>query len=98
MKTLTPFQFLDPNQSTVTPDDIDRLIASSTIHSHVFLGRITVIEIELPNGFTVSGRSACVCEETFNAEIGMKIAIDDAKEKLWQYLGWELAQSHSRNS
>jgi hypothetical protein len=100
MDALFPIQLLAQDQKNpkVTPEDIDRLIAQSTIHSHVFLGRITVVEIELPNGFTVSGRSACVYPENFDAQLGLKFAIENAKESLWAFLGFELAQYRAKQS
>lgn len=42
------------------------------------------------NGFTVTGESACASPENFNAEIGRKIARQNAVDKLWPLLGFRL--------
>ena len=42
------------------------------------------------NGFTVTGESACVSPENFNAEIGRKIARENAINKVWPLMGYEL--------
>jgi Phage protein (N4 Gp49/phage Sf6 gene 66) family len=44
---------------------------------------LTFCVIVLSNGFTVTGESACASPENFNAEIGRKIALGNAKQKIW---------------
>ena len=46
----------------------------------------------LANGFTVTGESACASPENFNAEIGRKIARDNARNKIWAFEGYLLKQ------
>ena len=53
---------------------------------------ITIAVITLKSGFTVTGESACVDPNNFNAEIGNKIAYENAFDKLWQLFGFELKQ------
>jgi hypothetical protein len=48
--------------------------------------------IMLENGFTVTGESACASPENFDQEIGNKIAIDNAKQKIWMLEGYLLKQ------
>lgn len=55
------------------------------------LKRLTFCVLVLRNGFTVTGESACVSAENFDAETGRKIAREKAVEKLWLLLGWRLA-------
>ena len=47
------------------------------------LDLLTFCVIVLKNGFTVTGESACASPENFDAEIGKKIAYDNAREKIW---------------
>ena len=49
----------------------------------------------LRNGFTVTGESACASPENFNAEIGRKIARENAKQKIWALEGYLLKQKLS---
>lgn len=54
------------------------------------LGLLTFCVLVLKNGFTVTGESACASPENFNAEIGRKIARQNAASKAWPLLGYEL--------
>jgi len=54
------------------------------------LDLLTFCVLVLRNGFTVTGESACASPENFNAEIGRRIARDNAVAKLWPLMGYEL--------
>lgn len=54
------------------------------------LALLTICVLELHNGFTVMGSSACASPENFKPEIGRKCARDKAIDQLWGYLGFEL--------
>ena len=54
------------------------------------LGLLTFCVIVLKNGFTVTGESACASPENFDAEIGWKIARQNAVQKIWPLMGYEL--------
>lgn len=51
---------------------------------------LTFCVLVLRNGFTVVGHSACASPENFNAEIGRKIARENAVAKVWPLMGYEL--------
>ena len=77
------------NAPRLTPADIDGAIAGETYH--IFPGTtLTVCALILRNGFTVTGESACASPENFNAEIGRKIALENAKQKIWPLMGYAL--------
>lgn len=54
------------------------------------LGLLTFCVLVLKNGFTVTGESACASPENFNAEIGRRIARENAVAKIWPLMGYEL--------
>lgn len=54
------------------------------------LGCLTLCVLVLRNGFTVVGKSACASPENFNAELGGKIAREDAKRQIWALEGYQL--------
>ena len=54
------------------------------------LGLLTFCVLVLRNGFTVTGESACASPENFDAEIGRKIARQNAVAKIWPLMGYEL--------
>lgn len=51
---------------------------------------LTFCVLTLRNGFTVTGESACASPENFNAEIGRKVARENAVNKIWPLMGYEL--------
>ena len=54
------------------------------------LSLLTFCVLVLKNGYTVTGESACASPENFDAEIGRKIARQNALNKLWPLLGFRL--------
>lgn len=54
------------------------------------LSLLTFCVLVLRNGFTVTGESACVSPENFDAEIGRRVARENAINKIWPLLGYEL--------
>ena len=66
----------------VYPDEIGKLKTQLTL--------LTFCVLVLRNGFTVTGESACASPQNFNAEIGRKIARENAVQKIWPLLGYEL--------
>ena len=54
------------------------------------LGLLTFCVLVLRNGFTVTGESACASPENFDAEIGRKIARQNAVSRIWPLMGYEL--------
>ena len=78
----------------ITPAQLDATIVGEQYH--VFEGScFTVCLLTLKNGFTVSGESACASPENFNAEIGQKIARENARNKIWALEGYLLKQKLS---
>lgn len=53
---------------------------------------LTLCVLVLRNGFTVTGESACASPENFNKEIGRKVALDNAKSKIWALEGYLLKE------
>ncbi len=56
------------------------------------LSLLTFCVLVLRNGFTVTGESACASPENFDAEIGRKIARQNAVAKIWPLMGYALKQ------
>lgn len=56
------------------------------------LNLLTFCVLVLQNGFTVTGESACASPENFDAEIGRKIARQNAVQKIWPLMGYALKQ------
>lgn len=89
----------------ITPDDIEANIlydvyftaadgvcgaAMQALPTSDALNLLTFCVLVLRNGFTVTGESACASPENFNADIGRKIARQNAVAKIWPLMGYEL--------
>lgn len=64
----------------------------ASYETSVSLNLLTICVLELRNGFTVTGESACASPENFNPEIGRKIARENAVQKVWPLLGYQLKE------
>ena len=60
------------------------------------LNLLTFCVLVMRNGFTVTGESACASPENFDAEIGRKIARQNAIAKVWPLMGYELKSKLSQ--
>lgn len=94
------------NAPRVKPADIDAAIRSvhfinvgeavmhnnggPTVVAPPALSLLTLAVVEMQNGFTVVGKSACAHPENFDREIGEKVALEDAKRQMWPLLGYAL--------
>lgn len=58
--------------------------------SHRALACLTICVLVLKNGFTVVGKSACASPDNFDAELGRKIAREDARRQIWALEGYSL--------
>lgn len=89
----------------VTPQDIEQAITSehyftagqaveqqTAPHEQIptSLYLLTFCVLTLRNGFTVTGESACASPENFDVQIGRAIARENAVQKIWPLLGYEL--------
>lgn len=89
----------------VTPQDIERAITSehyftagqaveqqTAPHEQIptSLYLLTFCVLTLRNGFTVTGESACASPENFDVQIDRAIARENAVQKIWPLLGYEL--------
>lgn len=53
---------------------------------------LTVCLLVTRSGFTIVGKSAPASPENFNADLGCKLAYEDAIRQLWPLMGYELRQ------
>ena len=64
----------------------DGVVGAENAPPSVALNLLTFCVLVLKNGFTVTGESACASPENFDAELGRKIARQNAAEKIWPKL------------
>lgn len=73
-------------------DDHENAISVGDVNGEAFskLSLLTFCVLVLRNGFTVTGESACASPANFDAEIGRRIARENAVAKVWPLMGYEL--------
>lgn len=75
----------------VTPDMVeDTIVAAEYLYPTIGDGTLTICVLLLSNGFTVTGESACVDPANFDADLGRRIAREDAKNTIWALEGYLL--------
>ncbi len=62
------------------------------------LGLLSLCVLVMKNGFTIVGKSACASPDNFNAELGKKLAYEDAIRQLWPLMGFALRDKLSQSS
>jgi Phage protein (N4 Gp49/phage Sf6 gene 66) family len=60
------------------------------------LGLLSICLVVMRNGFTVVGKSAPASAANFNADLGRKLAYEDAIRQLWPLMGFELRERLAR--
>ena len=68
------------------------------LHEPRVLHLLTFCVLVLRNGFMVTGESACASPENFDAEIGRRVARQNAVNKIWPLMGYALKQRLSESS
>lgn len=74
----------------VTKEQIEERISGVTYHR--LCATTTLCFLELDNGYSVLGHSACVNPQNYDEQIGQSLAYEDAMRQLWPLFGFELAE------
>ena len=77
----------------ITPADIDANIAHTDVVTYTTQGRQVLrwAVLTTRSGFAVTGKPSCsVSPENDDAEIGQRVAIENAMGELWALMGYEL--------
>ncbi len=75
----------------ITAEHVESVVVSENYHQFIST-TVTICCLELKNGFNSVGQSACVDRAMFDAELGKKLAREDAISKIWQLEGYLLAE------
>ncbi len=82
----------------VSLDNIKASIATATYatadvafgSAHADQSHLTLCLIVMHNGFTIIGKSAPASRDNFDAELGRKLAYEDAVRQIWPLMGFAL--------
>jgi hypothetical protein len=89
----TKIQAANLTAPRVTPDDINAAVIDTEIVTHISQGGQVLrwAILTCANGFAVVGDpSVAVSPENDRAEIGIEVAIENSKQRLWPLLGFAL--------
>ena len=75
----------------LTPEILESKIVGEQYHQFDNT-TVTVCCMTLENGFNVIGESSCIDRANFDAEIGKKVARDNAFKQLWKLYGFNAKQ------
>lgn len=74
----------------VKQSQVDQILEESDLKIFSSFGKSVIISCKLPNGFVIEGVGSCVDEKEFDEQIGITVAKERLKDKIWQLLGYEL--------
>lgn len=77
--------------------NLDKIIRNDDSCAQTPARLLTFCVLVLRNGFTVTGESACASPENFDAELGRKIARQNAVNKVWMLEGYLLKERLANN-
>ena len=78
-----------PTHPRVTEEQVLAAIKGET-YTVLPDGVTTICQLTLHNGYTVQGQSACASPENFDEERGNYYSREQAVQKIWPLLGWDL--------
>lgn len=64
-------------------------------HEGTRMGNHSVVLAKLRNGFTIVEESACVDPANYDQALGERYALEKAKRKVWEFLGFLLATARN---
>lgn len=72
--------------------NIDLIVGNTAMSTPPALDVLTIHLIVLRNGFTIIGKSAPADARNFDAELGRKLAYEDAIRQIWPLMGYALRE------
>ncbi len=81
----------------VTKEMVNNIILNSEIVCQTRLGKITVVTLVLPNGFTITESSASVSTENYDYHYGIQVCMKKIEDMIWKLETYKMmAQEHER--
>lgn len=81
----------------ISQEVVNNIILGSEIVCQTRLGRITVVTLVLPNGFTITETSASISTENYDYQYGIKVCMKKIEDEIWKLEAYRLmTQEHER--
>ncbi len=81
-----------PSGVSIGPQMVDDFI--DKVESMTMGEKTTVTQITLKNGFIITESSSCVDPKNYSMEIGERVNLEHAKNKIWELLGFLLQTAY----
>jgi hypothetical protein len=78
------------NGNNVTQEQVDAIFMASTFDVTTHFGKVTILTMMLPNGFTLVESSGCVDPANYCQHTGVRICEEKLRSRVWYHLGYEL--------
>jgi len=78
-------------KNTITRYDIDVLLARSRVDVCTKFDKVTIVTVQLPNGFVLIESSGAVDKANYSEELGRRTCLDRIAQRLWSFEGYRLA-------
>lgn len=76
--------------NTVTKEQIDTLLKEATVKVQTVYDKVTIVTIQLRNGFVITESAGAVDKKNYSEEIGKEVCLERIKNKLWELEGYAL--------
>lgn len=77
-------------KNTVTIEQIKEIMKNSEYVVTHHWNKCTVVLMQMPNGFTLVEKSACVDPANYDAKMGEEICMRKLEDKIWELEGYKL--------
>lgn len=77
-------------KNTITKEQVVAILAQSEVQVRTEFGKLTVVTVKLPNGFTIVESSGCVDPANYDEELGMEICMKRIEDRIWYLEGYRL--------
>ena len=77
----------------VTEEQVSALLEASKVEDVKLGEKTTVVSVTLPNGFVIVQSSSCVDPVNYDHDLGKKICLKRAEDKIWELEGYRLQSS-----
>lgn len=84
--------------NTVTEEQVNDILKRSTTNVQTLFDKVTVVTVQLPNGFVLSESAGAVSKENYSEEIGKQICMERIVNKVWELEGYVLQSKLGGNA
>ena len=74
----------------VTTEQVDAILAESTVEAAKLGEKTTVVAVTLPCGFVIVTSSSCIDPKNYSHSLGTSLCLKRAADRLWELEGYRV--------